>query len=954
MDSFLYSYAFKDLFRQKTRTILGVMGIAVSLFLLTSVSFITDSVSYGFIDFLTADCGNQDLRLSVRHYAGEEENRSDYFDYPNITALIHEEFDEIEHFLPRTTMWGRTNGSISNPMEDERWAQLGALDVKLEEDISFGSFIDISPTLNLSEGIPVNSCLVEMEFAERFNLTEGQIFNIFLPGLNSSVNLTILSRFNSDLKFPLGRESDIVVDMSWWGETANQLYNVAYREMDWVNKTNSLVMIFKNGEDIYDIRDIENTEALITKLGADMQLLIGLDPWNIEYPKLELLYVSEMFSLGMNILFVVIGFVSMLISGILINGILSTSVEERIREYGINRVLGARKSYNIKLVVLQAMLIILIGTTLGIFGAGIFVDKVALTLLEREIPDGYASNIVFVAQPTSILMSYLIGIGVSLIVSIAPAVKVMRMSIVESINPYRHSDELYKIKKEGSANVKLIVFGFFVAANSGFVFFLLPKIMLSLKIALLASILVGTLVTFLVGVSLMAVGIMPFFLKLLVMIFEPLMQKIMNIVKITIHRHQRRNLSTIIMFILSFSFIMFATSMVEIQVNQIGGLIAYESGSDIVIRPRTYNINAPTVELQEQIMQVEGIERASSLLASTNDLENIYSEENKDFGVTMGDYIDFTSTNIWLYGIDKNFKDTISTEMQSHLVFATGNKDEAFSQIFEENQEIINIIISSSTASQLKIRKDDLARLTFTRGTEESAYICKVVGVLKNCPGLSRIREAGLFGGGTGGVIMSDINYIKCLNIPGGDDAFVDKIFVKVKEGYNHTIIEQNLETIFEEENLRIDRTSEDIEYAESEFLVIKYMFLLIQLGTIIIAIFGLLTSAYSSILERTREIGILRTLGLHGSEVENLFLVENLIILLASSTSGGIIGTIMALGLSENMTLFTQTPQMIKIPWDIVGIIYGVSILSLYLGLKLIMRKLRNKNLIEIFRETL
>ena len=114
MVSFLYSYAFKDLFRQKTRTLLGILGIAVSLFLLTSVSFITDSVSYGFIDFLTADCGDQDLRLTVRHYSGEEENRSNYFDYPSIESEIRGEFEEIEHFLPRTTLWGRTNGSISS------------------------------------------------------------------------------------------------------------------------------------------------------------------------------------------------------------------------------------------------------------------------------------------------------------------------------------------------------------------------------------------------------------------------------------------------------------------------------------------------------------------------------------------------------------------------------------------------------------------------------------------------------------------------------------------------------------------------------------------------------------------------------------------------------------------------------------------------------------------------
>ncbi len=70
------------------------------------------------------------------------------------------------------------------------------------------------------------------------------------------------------------------------------------------------------------------------------------------------------------------------------------------------------------------------------------------------------------------------------------------------------------------------------------------------------------------------------------------------------------------------------------------------------------------------------------------------------------------------------------------LSFGSITNEDAFLEIFEETQDVINIIISSMVASQLKIRMDDFARLTFTRGTEESAYICKVVGVLKNCPGL--------------------------------------------------------------------------------------------------------------------------------------------------------------------------------------------------------------------------
>ncbi|MHA1563654.1 MAG: hypothetical protein ACTSPA_16270, partial [Promethearchaeota archaeon] len=87
---------------------------------------------------------------------------------------------------------------------------------------------------------------------------------------------------------------------------------------------------------------------------------------------------------------------------------------------------------------------------------------------------------------------------------------------------------------------------------------------------------------------------------------------------------------------------------------------------------------------------------------------------------------------------------------------------------------------------------DDSARLTFTRGTEEEPYIVKIVGVAKSMPGLKfRFREAGIGAGGlmNGGVLMSNVNYLKYMNIPGDDDAFIDQIFVKVSENYNHTLV---------------------------------------------------------------------------------------------------------------------------------------------------------------------
>jgi ABC-type antimicrobial peptide transport system permease subunit len=225
-------------------------------------------------------------------------------------------------------------------------------------------------------------------------------------------------------------------------------------------------------------------------------------------------------------------------------------------------------------------------------------------------------------------------------------------------------------------------------------------------------------------------------------------------------------------------------------------------------------------------------------------------------------------------------------------------------------------------------------------------------------PGLKfRFRESGIGLGGmsNGGVLMSNVNYLKCMNIPGDEEAFIDQIFVKVSENYNHTLVAEQIENTFSGEyNLRVRVTNEGINEAERTFLTVKYIFLLILISSVFIALFGLISSSYSSILERSREIGVIRVLGLHPNEVDQMFILENLILMLASASSGGVIGFITAIGLSGNLTMFTQTPRMIAIPWDIIAIIYAVSLIVLVVGMKWLMRKIRTRNIIKIFRDTL
>ena len=112
---FLFSYAFRDLWQQRSRTILGIIGVSVSIFLLTTVLFLTDAVSATFVGYLTTNAGGQDMNLTVRHYNGKPAGRTNNFDFQNITEQIEANVSQIAAFIPRITFDAYTNGSATSP-----------------------------------------------------------------------------------------------------------------------------------------------------------------------------------------------------------------------------------------------------------------------------------------------------------------------------------------------------------------------------------------------------------------------------------------------------------------------------------------------------------------------------------------------------------------------------------------------------------------------------------------------------------------------------------------------------------------------------------------------------------------------------------------------------------------------------------------------------------------------
>ncbi|TFF98453.1 MAG: FtsX-like permease family protein [Promethearchaeota archaeon] len=977
----IFKYAFKDLFsKHKVRTILGIVGIMISISLLCLVLFLGDSLSVGFVDYLTTNAGGQDMVISVRHYNGEPENRSNYFAYNPIINDIRAETSGIENFIPRMEVLGKVNISESfesqNLTNEEKSVMISGIDFSHESAIGFGTFIKpgTEQKLNLNS-LNSTSCAIYYEFNEDIKYKAGDIIEIRMKLTDDgssyiSKNLTVSNVFDFNLKWPSSYRNDNLICVS-----IDTLYEL-FGQSEFNGTCSKLIGIFEKGNQFYDIRSVDASEDAVLNLASEVQLAIGIEEYDIELPKLRILQFSEIVSMIFTIAIIFVSVITMLISGVLINGILKTSVEERIREFGIFRTLGAHKLYNVATVLVQGLILCNVGTIIGILGSFFVTQYLVIPFANQfllsEITALGGATLSFNFTWFSIIAAYLIGVIVGLIVSLSPAIKVLKLNLIESIHPYRHPSEIFKLQKKSSFNYKLILVGLILAITGGFIYFIIPRIIVSLDITLMGTTLIIVLIIFLLGMTLAGLGIMPVVLRFVIQLFRPLSKKLHNVIQTFIYRYQRRNTSTIVIFAISFSFVMFTSIFIDDLSSMMESATYIGSGSDLLIESTGWSddssgglfgggmmmmgqqestneeINVDklfTTDFENILMDLQEIEKVSSALVTPDQLTEIYADENKEFSAEIGDYAGLSSQPITLIGIDGKFQSTINTKYLNYY------PSSAFDLIQSVDQNYC--IISESIANQLNLRNSDKIRIVINRGEEVERFIFHVAGIASSIPGFPGLFSASTMGGG-GGVLVSHNKFIDIMEI--SEPTWVDKIFIKLRQSNSKAA--NNLEVQISRNyssqyDFEIDNLISSIQSQKSTFSIVNSFFSLILMSTVIICLFGLLSSSYSSIIERKKEIGIVRTLGLKGKGINRLFIIEALIIMLSSGTVGVIVGCVTGWLFGSSMSVFMDTPYSLYFPWFNFFAIYGVAILFVYVGMKFLLWRMKRKKITEIYRET-
>ncbi len=131
-------------------------------------------------------------------------------------------------------------------------------------------------------------------------------------------------------------------------------------------------------------------------------------------------------------------------------------------------------------------------------------------------------------------------------------------------------------------------------------------------------------------------------------------------------------------------------------------------------------------------------------------------------------------------------------------------------------------------------------------------------------------------------------------------------LFVQVKENANADTVVANLKKALRESH-HVKEGEEDFQVSTSEqlaqtftnvFQIVQVVLIGIASISLLVGGIGIMNTMYTSILERTKEIGIMKAIGATNRDILLLFLIESGVLGLA----GGLVGALLGIGLSKGV----------------------------------------------------
>jgi putative ABC transport system permease protein len=538
-----------------------------------------------------------------------------------------------------------------------------------------------------------------------------------------------------------------------------------------------------------------------------------------------------------------ISFIAVFVGMYLIYNAVSITVVQRRKEIGILRALGTTRRQIIVLFLGETFVMAIVGSGLGL-AIGILFAKSAIGAVGQTVSELYMRTSIseISISWTNLIIGFTTGIAASLTAAFFPALASSHITPISAIRSMPYSEEGFLSGRRLKIAATLFVI-------LSFLLLLLYKTAAGSAVFHSTAIMFSATIFLLIGVSLATPAILQGFLTLFRKFISPHIGTAGRLAGLNLQKNITRNAVAAaaifygISVFVSSAGIIYSTkqSVLEWIDSYVRGDIIVTSGHPVATTG-AQNIPMP-VEMWKDIETVPGV-------LSADPFRKIY--------------IDYHGRRILLLTLD------ITRRLEySPFKIVQGSRKDMARLLPNQNY----IAVNEALASQERIKPGD----TMTLPTPEGPILFRVAVINVD------------YSSDSGSVLMDMYTYRRYWK-----EYLADSFSVRVKA-------KENVETVRDEIAKRFGNDRKlfvlpSREFKEEIRKIIDQGFAVnhaINIITMAIACLGIIVTLLASVLERTREIGILRSIGMLRSQVSRVVVFESLLLGIIGGTLGAGVGVI-------------------------------------------------------------
>nr|MDO8134251.1 FtsX-like permease family protein [Candidatus Njordarchaeum guaymaensis] len=753
-----------------------------------------------------------------------------------------------------------------------------------------------SSNVSLSLLSQTNSCIVTEEVAGTYNLTEGSTLVVsrvqtippFQPPSATLWKLNVVGIAHAEGK---GYSGVLIANLS-----------LAQDVFDKKDMINSIVASVVNLGDTSNIR-----ARLQGRFGSNFQVLAPK-----ESSLSQVNNIAQGFKIAMNMA----ATISLAVACILIMNSLLMAVNERKYEIGVLRSIGSSRGMIFRMFLLEGFFFGAIGSLLGI-GFGILLSQLLVyymtSLLSGGIAgQGPAAGLVPIETPSLVVNSNVLvfgvaaGIIVAVVGSLYPALSASRTNVVQAIRPQMRGAGRGRLGTGimAALGAALLLIAYYVEFTS---FRTTALGQMSFDISA-----IYILLTFIpAGILLLVSAVIRGVVGVLSYLFAPILRSRRTIATRNTSRNRRRSSLTISMVAIGISFTVLIGGMSGSLMFGINNFVRQQLGADIYIMPTGGTL---PVSYADNLTSIDGVKAVTYLRVQPTKIEWKVS--------ALAGVKAETFSKVWHVG----------------TLNSTYSVDEAFEKLSESNT---SMIMASGLAGKLNVSIGENVSVLVGGGKRENFTVIATFfgSEFINVGPISEDNMALIDYKALTEYFPSEFNASKTANV----------FLAKVVDGANPSVVAGRI-TNSTKQDIYIFTISDILKEVESGLSRIFTFFQVLIAMAIVVSLLGMTTTMVMSVLERKREIGILRAIGTSKSQVIGMIIAEALILGFIGLATGLTIGVMFSNYFIDIMT-FVGFSVPLQIPYTILLYVALASIFISVVSAAYPARKAATMNVVDAIR---